>query len=230
MRRLFSHIGSLFARSIAFTPKPACAGTEPESNLLDFHLSPHLLNLLIEHQATTQPRAVAECVMNSVDAGATRIDITLDTDLGRRITAIDGRGLTTRQDVEHYRKRSPRRRGSGSGSTLSRRQVASRCRSTVRSTGRGHGSGCRCTRCRLGTCTGGSRGRTSRWPPIWRWLSTWRRCPGSCCATSAEVKCRRSVMEIMRWWSADRWMTGGMWESGAFPTVHKSFCFDHNMI
>nr|WP_255639416.1 ATP-binding protein [Deinococcus betulae] len=64
------------------------------------------MRLLIDHQATSLPRAVAECVMNSVDAGAGRIDVTLHTDQHHRMHALtvqdDGRGFTTRQDVEQY--------------------------------------------------------------------------------------------------------------------------------
>ncbi|MBZ9751720.1 ATP-binding protein [Deinococcus sp. HMF7604] len=88
-----------FGRAVALVPAA-------EGGLLDFHLSPHLLRLLIDHQATSLPRAVAECVMNSVDAGAGRIDVTLHTDQHHRMHALtvqdDGRGFTTRQDVEQY--------------------------------------------------------------------------------------------------------------------------------
>jgi len=73
--------------------------------LSPFKLSPGLLRSLVEAQATTLTRALAECVMNSADAGATRIEITLEANQDQLtgLTLTDnGKGLSGPAEIEQY--------------------------------------------------------------------------------------------------------------------------------
>lgn len=68
---------------------------------LPFTVSPSIIRHLIERQAGTLDKAVLELIMNGVDAGADRIDVTFDGD--RKITVFDnGRGFKTRAEVEKH--------------------------------------------------------------------------------------------------------------------------------
>lgn len=63
-----------------------------------FSVSPHIIYSLIKAQAGSLAKGVLECVMNSVDAGAAHIDITLDN---HRLTVTDdGKGFQTRAEIE----------------------------------------------------------------------------------------------------------------------------------
>ena len=68
------------------------------SNTHDFTMDPNLLVSVIKSQAGTLSKALVEGVMNSIDAGAKRVDITLDKE---HFTIKDkGKGFSSRQDIE----------------------------------------------------------------------------------------------------------------------------------
>lgn len=66
-----------------------------------FKVHPSIIKTLIHEQAGSLPKAVAELVMNSVDAGATRIDMTVDID-GRFEFADDGKGFQSSEEIEQF--------------------------------------------------------------------------------------------------------------------------------
>lgn len=63
-----------------------------------FKVDPHIIYSLIVAQAGTLAKAVLECVMNSVDAHATRLDITVDAKSIR--IRDDGHGFRSRAEIE----------------------------------------------------------------------------------------------------------------------------------
>lgn len=65
-----------------------------------FRMDPALLWSVIKSQAGTLSKAMMEGVMNALDAGSTRCDITVDT-LGYRIVD-DGRGFSDRQTIVDF--------------------------------------------------------------------------------------------------------------------------------
>ena len=69
--------------------------TEQRSN---FVMHPRLLADVIFRQAGTLTKAIVELVMNSIDAGATQIDITLTND--HCVVKDDGQGIQTEADIE----------------------------------------------------------------------------------------------------------------------------------
>ncbi|ASN83446.1 ATP-binding protein [Deinococcus ficus] len=74
--------------------------TEPPVTLQPFTIATALLKKLVTHQATTIERAIAEAVMNAVDAGASAVDVDLSpTELHIR---DNGRGLTQKEEIEKY--------------------------------------------------------------------------------------------------------------------------------
>lgn len=60
-------------------------------------VSPHMIYALIKNQAGTLAKAVLECVMNSIDAGATKVDIKVDSKTLRIVD--DGCGFATRKSI-----------------------------------------------------------------------------------------------------------------------------------
>jgi hypothetical protein len=62
-----------------------------------FTVAPSIITHLIKAQAGSLGKAVAEGVMNSIDAGCTRIAITLDQN--KMVIADDGHGLRTRDEI-----------------------------------------------------------------------------------------------------------------------------------
>lgn len=65
-----------------------------------FSIHPHIIHDLIVAQAGTLAKAVLECIMNSIDAGATRLDIDIDS---RRIRIDDdGSGFQSRQEIQTW--------------------------------------------------------------------------------------------------------------------------------
>lgn len=68
----------------------------------DFIMDPGLLISVIRSQAGSLDKALLEGVMNSIDAGATRVDITIDP-LEIRITD-DGKGFTDKTEIEDFFK------------------------------------------------------------------------------------------------------------------------------
>jgi hypothetical protein len=65
-----------------------------------FSMHPNLLFDVITKQAGTLQKAVLEGVMNGVDAGATRIDITLDAN--QLVIVDDGKGFVDRNEIEQF--------------------------------------------------------------------------------------------------------------------------------
>lgn len=63
-----------------------------------FSVSPNIIYSLIKAQAGTLGKAVLECIMNSVDAGATQIDIKVTA--SELCVIDDGKGFQTRAEIE----------------------------------------------------------------------------------------------------------------------------------
>lgn len=70
------------------------------SEVRKFKMHPDLLFSVIKSQAGTQEKAILEAVMNAVDAGATRCDITINEN-GYNI-ADDGKGFVSREEVDKF--------------------------------------------------------------------------------------------------------------------------------
>ncbi|HEP8970159.1 TPA: ATP-binding protein [Pseudomonas aeruginosa] len=66
-----------------------------------FNVHPGIIRHLIKEQAGTLVKAVAELVMNSVDAGATRIDLEFRLD-GTFTVKDNGRGFRDRSEIENF--------------------------------------------------------------------------------------------------------------------------------
>ena len=68
------------------------------ANKRTFSVDPHIIYSLIQAQAGTLGKALLECIMNSYDAGAKKIDIKV----GPTTLSIidDGKGFTTREEIE----------------------------------------------------------------------------------------------------------------------------------
>jgi len=69
--------------------------TQPDR--IEFSVDPAIIRSLIKEQASTFEKAIAELVMNAIDAGASRIDIDLTAN-GFRVTD-DGRGFASRDEI-----------------------------------------------------------------------------------------------------------------------------------
>lgn len=82
-------------RAAAAAPAPKAPANAPERRELTMHKD--LLKSIVFQQAGTREKAVLEGVMNSVDAEATKITITLDKQ--RLIIADDGSGFPTRDKI-----------------------------------------------------------------------------------------------------------------------------------
>ena len=65
-----------------------------------FTMHPKLLLDVVSRQAGTLSKAILEAVMNSIDAGATRCDITLKA--GRVTVVDDGKGFRSRDEIEQF--------------------------------------------------------------------------------------------------------------------------------
>lgn len=71
-----------------------------ESEVRRFQIDPHAIMSLIKAQAGSIEKAMLEAVANSMDAGATRIDVTLDN---KRIVIKDnGSGLGSKEDIYKF--------------------------------------------------------------------------------------------------------------------------------
>ena len=71
-----------------------------ESEVRRFQIDPHAIMSLIKAQAGSIEKAMLEAVANSMDAGATRIDVTLDA---KRIVIKDnGSGLGSKEDIYKF--------------------------------------------------------------------------------------------------------------------------------
>lgn len=66
-----------------------------------FNVHPGIIRHLIKEQAGTLVKAVAELVMNSVDAGATQVDLDFHSD-GRFTVMDNGRGFGGRDEIEKF--------------------------------------------------------------------------------------------------------------------------------
>ena len=71
-----------------------------DSEIRKFKMHPDLLFSVIKSQAGTQEKAILEAVMNAVDAGATKCEITIDEN-GYSIVD-DGKGFVSRQEVDEF--------------------------------------------------------------------------------------------------------------------------------
>ncbi|MFK5108744.1 ATP-binding protein, partial [Klebsiella pneumoniae] len=67
------------------------------STAIDFVMHPELLRSVIQRQAGSLSKAVLEAVMNSIDAGATRIDV--DFDANYVTIKDDGKGFADANEI-----------------------------------------------------------------------------------------------------------------------------------
>ena len=67
-------------------------------NTRKFTVAPDIIYSLIKAQAGTLAKSVGECVMNSIDAGAG--EITISVTQHKLVISDNGRGLTTREEIE----------------------------------------------------------------------------------------------------------------------------------
>ncbi|EPV8686646.1 ATP-binding protein [Pseudomonas aeruginosa] len=67
----------------------------------EFKVHPGIIKHLIREQAGTLVKALAELVMNCVDAGATRVNLTFSED-GQFTIEDDGRGFQSRAEIEDF--------------------------------------------------------------------------------------------------------------------------------
>lgn len=65
-----------------------------------FNMHPHLLVQTIRNQAGSLSKAILESIMNSVDAGASRVDVSWD--LKRIVIKDDGRGFQSEKEVDEW--------------------------------------------------------------------------------------------------------------------------------
>lgn len=72
--------------------------SQPERR--SFSLHPAIIRSIIREQAGTPAKAICELIMNSVDAGATRIDITSND--GSFCILDDGKGFSSREEIESF--------------------------------------------------------------------------------------------------------------------------------
>ena len=77
----------------------SCLSTPAEERRA-FGVHPQILLTIMREQAGSLSKALAELVMNSVDAGARRIDITIGE--ATFIVADDGQGFTSREQLENF--------------------------------------------------------------------------------------------------------------------------------
>lgn len=66
-----------------------------------FAIHPAIIKTLINEQAGTLPKAMAELVMNAVDAGANQIEMTIDQS-GHFVFQDDGKGFVSREEIEKF--------------------------------------------------------------------------------------------------------------------------------
>ena len=71
-----------------------------ESEIRRFKIDPHAIMSLIKAQAGSIHKAMLEAVANSMDAGATRIDIEVSKD--RIVIKDDGHGLAEKEDIYKF--------------------------------------------------------------------------------------------------------------------------------
>lgn len=66
-----------------------------------FNVHPAILKNLITEQASTLSKAFVELIMNAIDAGATKVDLTLDVK-GHFVLQDDGKGFRSREEIEAF--------------------------------------------------------------------------------------------------------------------------------
>ena len=82
-------------------PGNGTGATAGDERILKFQISDAVIKHLIESQAENVPKALLETVMNSIDAGANAIRITIEN--GERIVIEDdGRGFANAKEVEKH--------------------------------------------------------------------------------------------------------------------------------
>lgn len=79
---------------------PVATLCAPLTETRRFTMHPKLLFDVIQRQAGTLSKAVLEAVMNSIDAGATKCEITLTN--GRVTVVDDGKGFRNREEIESF--------------------------------------------------------------------------------------------------------------------------------
>lgn len=65
-----------------------------------FRMHPDLLYSVIKNQAGSIAKAILELVMNSIDAGASHVDVRLDRNTVQ--VADDGKGFTSQQEIDDF--------------------------------------------------------------------------------------------------------------------------------
>ena len=75
--------------------------TAPASELVEFTLHPAIIKTIINEQAGSVSKAVAELVMNSIDAGATAIHLTKHNDHDFTLSD-DGKGFNGKEEIESF--------------------------------------------------------------------------------------------------------------------------------
>lgn len=75
--------------------------SSPSSETRGFKVHPGIIKTLIREQAGSMPKAFSELIMNAVDAGATRIDLTIDRS-GAFTLRDNGKGFKDRYELEAF--------------------------------------------------------------------------------------------------------------------------------
>lgn len=76
------------------------AAKAPKGEKRSFTLHPAIIRSIIREQAGTISKAFAELIMNSVDAGATKVEITITGNTF--CVSDDGRGFSSRHEIEEF--------------------------------------------------------------------------------------------------------------------------------
>lgn len=75
--------------------------TPPPPEQRTFTLHPAIIKTMIHEQAASLDTAMSELVMNAIDAGASRIDLTINAD-GEFVFADNGRGFRSRREIDQF--------------------------------------------------------------------------------------------------------------------------------
>lgn len=71
-----------------------------KSEMIDFRIDPHIIYSIISSQAGTVSKAFLELVMNSIDAGASKVDIEFDNKTFR--VSDDGKGFSGEDEINSF--------------------------------------------------------------------------------------------------------------------------------
>ena len=67
-----------------------------------FKMHEGLIHTIIYKQARTLDKSIMELVMNSIDAGATKVDITVDVPKNKFIIKDNGKGFQTDDEIDNF--------------------------------------------------------------------------------------------------------------------------------